>query len=172
MRRVLVLIWVVAVAATCVAQQLTRDGISETAKHAGVIFRGRVLGVVCEAALVPGELGAIRVTFVVDDAIRGARNGETVTIRQWHSGPDEYRVGESLVLFLYAPSDESGLTSPVGGKLGHHRPSEILPEMLQELREPPAAENATPTEVLPLVAPRRPKKLPPRRDSRPREVYE
>jgi len=62
----------------------------------------------------------MRITFRVEQAIRGVRTGQMLVIREWaglwESG-ERYRTGERVLLFLYSPS-KLGLTSPVGGPLG------------------------------------------------------
>ena len=121
---------------TCAAQQQNFPDIPEIATHAGIIFRGTVLAVVTETPRAPGEVAAKRVTFRVEEGIRGAAAGETLTIRQWNATADEYRVGEALLLFLYAPSNELGLTSPVGGRAGHRRVEEVSADVLNSLRTP------------------------------------
>lgn len=91
-----------------------------------------------------------------------------LTIRQWNVAPGEYRVDEALVLFLYPPSEELGLTSPVGGRDGHRRPAEISNATLDLLRSPTIATEVSPPpgDVVPVpVRPprkilRNPKKLP------------
>jgi hypothetical protein len=57
-----------------------------------------------------------------------------LTVRQWNVALDEYRIGEQLVLFLHSPSNESGFTSPVGGRLGHLRVEQVPPALLEGLR--------------------------------------
>jgi hypothetical protein len=61
-----------------------------------------------------------QITFRVEQAIRGTRSGQVLTIREWaglwNSG-ERYRPGERVLLFLYSPS-KLGLTSPVGGSSG------------------------------------------------------
>jgi len=62
----------------------------------------------------------VQVTFQVEQAIRGVRVGQTLSIREWTglwSSGERYHLGERLMLFLYAPS-KIGLTSPVGGPAG------------------------------------------------------
>ena len=60
------------------------------------------------------------VTCQVEDAVRGVKAGQIYSFREWaglwSAGP-RYRVGQRLLLFLYAPS-KLGLTSPVGGRSG------------------------------------------------------
>ena len=55
-----------------------------------------------------------------------------MTIRQWNVAPEEYRVGEVLLLFLHKPS-ELGFTSPVGGNAGHRRMEEVPADLLNSL---------------------------------------
>ena len=91
-------------------------GFGLIAGPAGMIFSGTVLSI---APAVHGHADNA-ITFKVDQALRGVSNGETVTIHEWAglwSGGERYRVGERVVLFLYAPS-RLGLTSPVSGGLG------------------------------------------------------
>ena len=52
--------------------------------------------------------------------MRGTSPGQSLTIHEWGglwTGGERYRVGEHVLLFLYAPS-KLGLTSPVAGALG------------------------------------------------------
>jgi len=64
----------------------------------------------------------VRVTFKVEEGIRGAHSGEIVTIREWAGvlrigGTQRYRTGEKVLVFLHA-AGPNGLTSPVGGSAG------------------------------------------------------
>jgi hypothetical protein len=88
-------------------------------QNSGYIFDGTVLSV----QAVPNDdhdLATMQITFRVEQAIRGTRAGQILTIREWaglwNSG-ERYHVGERLLLFLYSPS-ALGLTSPVGGAAG------------------------------------------------------
>ncbi len=89
-------------------------------RNSGYIFDGTVMSVERVAEVDGGSLAAVQITFRVEQAIRGVRNGQLLTIREWaglwNSG-ERYRCGERLLLFLYGPS-KLGLTSPVGGLLG------------------------------------------------------
>lgn len=164
MWRWLSLLWIVAACMPTFAQvgqawgSATSPEASEVAARAGIIFRGRVIAVVAEEARAPGEVSAVRVTFVVDDAVRGVALGQTITVRQWNHAIDEYRVGESLVLFLYAPSGALGLTSPVGGRAGHRRVDEIPAQWLDSLREPVIRD--VPVRSRPTPLPKRPRRWP------------
>jgi hypothetical protein len=89
-------------------------------RDSGFIFDGTVLSVGRVTESGSDTVPAVQITFRVERAIRGTRNGQVVTIREWaglwNSG-ERYRTGERLLLFLYNPS-KLGLTSPVGGPLG------------------------------------------------------
>lgn len=94
--------------------------LPQISRAAGMIFSGRVLAIEGKPASRDQEIETVAVTFHVDRAIRGVRNGETLTIKQWAglwSSKQPFRVGERLLLFLYPPS-RLGLTSSVGGSLG------------------------------------------------------
>jgi len=95
-------------------------GIFQMSRAAGMIFSGRVTAIARTPISGRHEIETVAVTFHVERAIRGVRNGELVTVRQWAglwSGRERYQVGERLLLFLYPPS-RLGLTSPIGGDLG------------------------------------------------------
>jgi hypothetical protein len=66
------------------------------------------------------DLASVQITCEVEHGIRGTRDGQILSFREWAglwtTGP-RYRIGQRLMLFLYAPS-ALGLTSPVGGRLG------------------------------------------------------
>jgi len=88
-------------------------------QNSGYIFDGTVLSV----QAVPNDdhdLATMQITFRVEQAIRGTRAGQILTIREWaglwNSG-ERFHPGERLLLFLYSPST-LGLTSPVGGAAG------------------------------------------------------
>lgn len=89
-------------------------------RNAGYIFDGTVLSV---ERVVPNEIGnvaTVQITFRVEQAMRGTRVGQVLTIREWGGlwdAGERYRPGERLLLFLYVPS-KLGLTSPVGGSSG------------------------------------------------------
>lgn len=60
-------------------------------------------------------------TFHVETALRGTAAGRDLTIHQWiglWTSGERYAVGERVLLFLY-PKSKLGLTSCVGGPLGH-----------------------------------------------------
>lgn len=96
------------------------SGLQLLLRKAGYIFVGTVSAVEQPAPAVPNAVIAVRVSFRVEQAIRGVQAGQTLVIREWaglwESGP-RYHPGERLLLFLYSPS-KLGLTSPVGGQLG------------------------------------------------------
>lgn len=93
--------------------------LTQLTRKAGYIFAGRVLRVerpTPQADRVP----VIRITFRVEQALRGVRRGQSFVLTQWagawENGP-QYRQGQRLLVFLY-PRGRTGLTSVVGGRLG------------------------------------------------------
>jgi hypothetical protein len=94
--------------------------LQQTANRAGIIFSGRVTSIVPTRAASPDRAATVTITFQVEDAVRGVKAGQIYSFREWaglwSAGP-RYRVGQRLLLFLYAPS-RLGLTSPVGGRSG------------------------------------------------------
>jgi hypothetical protein len=92
-------------------------------RNAGYIFVGTVRSVAKVEPTSQGGVATVRITFHVENALRGVRRGQTLVIREWagrwESG-EPYRVGERTMLFLFPPG-KLGLTSPVGGELGKFR---------------------------------------------------
>lgn len=89
-------------------------------RSAGMIFSGTVLKI--EHLHSAGFPGVTQVTFRVESAMRGARRGQTLMVREWAglwSSGERYRTGERVLLFLY-PRSKLGLTSPVGGPSGRY----------------------------------------------------
>jgi hypothetical protein len=87
---------------------------------AGYIFSGTVKAVERLTPRANGGAAVMRVTFHVDQGLRGTVTGQTLVIREWAGlwqAGDRYRPGERVMLFLYPPS-KLGLTSPVGGESG------------------------------------------------------
>jgi len=92
--------------------QMTRDS--------GYIFAGKVMRIERVAGSLTADVPTVRITFQVEQGIRGVRTGQTLVIREWvglWEQGERYRLGESVLLFLYRPS-QLGLTSPVAGRLG------------------------------------------------------
>jgi hypothetical protein len=93
--------------------------LQQLVRSAGIIFSGRVT-FIGHAASSPGPNPAsTTVTFQVEHALRGASPG-SLTIHEWAglwTSGERYRVGERVLLFLYAPG-KLGLTSPVAGAMG------------------------------------------------------
>ncbi len=90
------------------------------ARHAAIIFFGRVTDV---SRVVP-ESGAaepsLQITFAAESGIRGVQTGREFRLLEWPGrwqAGERYRVGERYLLFLHAPN-AAGLTSPVGGSAG------------------------------------------------------
>lgn len=103
-----------------VAALPTPPGLSQLVHNAGYIFAGAVRSIERVVPSGPNEVATMRITFQVEQAIRGVQTGQTLVIHEWaglwESGP-RYRPGERVLLFLYHPS-RLGLTSTVGGPLG------------------------------------------------------
>jgi|ERR1700688_867111 len=94
--------------------------LGQMVRVAGIVFSGRVTSIGRAAGFYGHEPVSTSVTFHVEQAIRGASPGESLTIREWAGlwgAGERYRVGERVLLFLYSPS-KLGLTSPVGGAMG------------------------------------------------------
>lgn len=95
--------------------------LQQIIRSAGMIFLGRVEKIEWKHAQGGGPGDRVRITFVVLDGIRGARNGERVEVAEWSGlwspGHERYRLGETVMLFLH-PRSRLGLTSPVGGDAG------------------------------------------------------
>jgi hypothetical protein len=87
-------------------------------RSAGMIFSGRVISIGRAASR--RDTASTTVTFQIEHAIRGTSPGQNLTIHEWAglwTSGERYRVGERVLLFLYAPS-KLGLTSPVAGAMG------------------------------------------------------
>ena len=95
------------------------SGMRLLTQNSGYIFDGTVLSVQA-AQNDANDVATVQITFRVEQAMRGTRAGQILTIREWaglwNSG-ERYHPGERLLLFLYSPS-RLGLTSPVGGAAG------------------------------------------------------
>jgi hypothetical protein len=88
-------------------------------QSAGMIFSGRVTSIESSSPLRSGH-SATAITFQVEHALLGVSAGKTLTIHEWAGLWDRgerYRIGERILLLLYAPS-KFGFTSPVGGNSG------------------------------------------------------
>jgi hypothetical protein len=94
--------------------------LRQLTQRAGIIFSGKVTSVTPERPAGSDDVASVAITFQVEQAIRGTRVGQHLTIHEWAglwATGERYRVGERLMLFLHAPSN-LGLTSPVGGAAG------------------------------------------------------
>jgi hypothetical protein len=94
-------------------------GLAQMTRAAGTIFSGTVARIVPTSSA-DGQVQTVAITFRVDRAIRGVVPGQNLTINQWigvWTTGQRYRIGESVLLFLYPPS-RLGLTSSVGGPAG------------------------------------------------------
>jgi hypothetical protein len=92
------------------------SGMRSLIRSSAYIFAGTVLAVEHIKPL-PNELPTVRISFHVDQAIRGVQQGQTLSVREWalvwNSG-ERYRRGDRVLLFLY-PLSKLGLTSVVAG---------------------------------------------------------
>jgi hypothetical protein len=98
----------------------TPISIAELKRRAGSIFVGTVSAVRPLRERSSGRVVTVQIQFHVEQGIRGVRNGQIFRMREWAglwSQGERYRVGQRMVLFLYAPS-ALGLTSPVNGSAG------------------------------------------------------
>ena len=92
-------------------------------KRAALIFSGTVITIKLEAGKAGNSSGAlVRITFHVDEGIRGVNTGEETTIQEWQglwarSGGQRYRTGDRVLVFYHERS-ALGLTSPVSGEAG------------------------------------------------------
>lgn len=88
------------------------------ARSSGVIFSGSVVKIDRTGPDLGN--GITRITFRVEQAIRGVRRGELLQVSEWGglwNAGERYRNGEHVLLFLY-PQSKLGLTSPVAGAQG------------------------------------------------------
>jgi hypothetical protein len=113
----------------------TLPSLRELSRQSAYIFAGTVIAVEHEPSN-SGQLPVMRITFRVNQAIRGVADRQFLVLREWaglwDSG-DRYRVGQRLLLFLYRPS-RLGLTSPVRGSLGRFVMNTNGEVVLQEAR--------------------------------------
>jgi hypothetical protein len=100
--------------------RLPESGFSRLVRAAGTIFSGTVARVEYQPPIRGRAVATVRVTFHVENPVRGATRGRDFTASEWiglwQSG-QRYRVGERVLVFLY-PRSKLGLTSSVGGPLG------------------------------------------------------
>jgi len=102
------------------ASYKTPTPFRELVHAAGIIFSGTVTNIESHTVGGPQALETVSITFHVENAIRGAIPGKTLTISQWAglwSSGQRYRIGERVALFLY-PTSQLGLTSSVAGPMG------------------------------------------------------
>ncbi len=116
-----------------IAERVLGPQWKQLSRRAGMIFAGTVLAPAIQPVTnriaktdqlalgtSPGTPPATQLSFYVDEAIAGVKQGQLLTIHEWSgalSGQRPMRQGEHFLLFLYPPS-RLGLTSPVGGSLG------------------------------------------------------
>jgi hypothetical protein len=94
--------------------------LRQLTRSSGYIFAGRVCAIERLTARATPDVATVKITFQVEQGIRGVRTGRTLVIREWGGlweQGERYRTGERVLLFLYRPSN-LGLTSPVAGASG------------------------------------------------------
>ncbi|HTE87651.1 MAG TPA: hypothetical protein VK639_01745 [Terriglobales bacterium] len=94
--------------------------LRQLTRSSGYIFAGKVSAIERVAARATPDVATVKITFQVEQGIRGVHRGQTLVIREWGGlweQGERYRTGERVLLFLYRPS-KLGLTSPVAGVLG------------------------------------------------------
>jgi hypothetical protein len=94
--------------------------LPQLVRVAGIIFSGRVTSIGRARSSHGQAPASTTITFQVEHGMRGAAAGHSLTIHEWAglwASGERYRVGERVLLFLYAPS-RLGLTSPVAGLMG------------------------------------------------------
>lgn len=89
------------------------SALQQVASQAAVAFTGSV------AALQVDPVGGARVTFQVEQGVRGVASGASYTARvsAWAGGADRFYTGERALFLLTAPS-VSGFSAPVMGERG------------------------------------------------------
>jgi len=97
------------------------DVIEQMARAAGVIFAGQITAVLMPPRFSGSAMaeGVVEVKFRVEQAVKGPAAGSVYTLREWAGlwsamGGGRYRLGQRLLVFLYAP-DARGMSSPVRG---------------------------------------------------------
>lgn len=108
--------------------------VQQVVRSSGRIFSGEVLKVEHLGSQTGGPPAITRITFRVETAVRGVRQGQLVQMREWQglwNSGERYSPGEHVMLFLY-PNSKLGLTSPVGGPaIGRYRvdqSGQVLPK--------------------------------------------
>ena len=104
------------------------SSLRRLSRSAGYIFDGTVLSVERVAAD-SGSVDTVQITFRVEQAIRGVRNGQMMTIREWGglwNSANAIVPGNACCCFFTSPA--TGPDSPVEGSPGRIRltPVEML----------------------------------------------
>jgi hypothetical protein len=134
------------------------------ARHASIIFFGRVTDV---SRIVP-ETGAaeqsLQITFAVDNGVRGVQTGGEFRLLEWPGrwqAGERYRIGERYLLFLHAPNT-AGLTSPVGGSAGRFPVDSKGTIDINSIAPPSGARNVPASPSAPVLDPPQPRTALPR----------
>ena len=116
-----------------IAERVLGPQWKQLSRRAGMIFAGTVLAAAAQTgttqtpatdravpAGVPAATPAVQLTFRVDQAIAGVKQGQILTVHEWAGAWSMHRPmlsGQHILIFLY-PLSRLGFTSPVGGALG------------------------------------------------------
>src|SRR5258706_9705109 len=98
---------------------LQQNVFHELLPSAGIIFSGRVTFIGHSTSSPRPGHASTTITFQVEHSMRGTSAGQSLTIHEWAcllTRGEHYRVGEHVLLFLYAPI-MLGLSRPVSGPL-------------------------------------------------------
>lgn len=87
--------------------------LQEVARQAAVIFTGSV------SSVTPDPAGGAKITFAVEQGVRGVASGSryTMHVTAWGGGAERYFPGERALFLLTAPS-AAGYSAPVMGERG------------------------------------------------------
>jgi hypothetical protein len=129
----------------------TPPNLGHLASNSGYIFSGTVSSVTRATTANSSTVPTMQITFRIDQAIRGVRAGQSLTIHEWAGlwdAGERYHPGERVMLFLYPPS-RLGLTSPVAGAQGR-LPIDRSGRVVLPPGGIPAPTSATPISTLPI----------------------
>ena len=99
---------------------ISTPSLRQLTRTSGYIFAGKVSAIERVPPRATPDVATVKITFQVEQGIRGVHTGQTLMIREWGGlweQGERYHPGERVLLFLYRPS-KLGLTSPVAGALG------------------------------------------------------
>ena len=96
--------------------------LEEVADSADRIFVGKCTDIEKVDNDSESKLSVMRFKFKIIEGIKGTKNEEIISFKQWQPTVREvgYKKGSKYILFLY-PNSAVGLTTPVGFQYGHFR---------------------------------------------------